>query len=179
MKNFLKRIPVLFFMLISVTEVRATEWQSLKGPPGSFVGVRGMVVDPTNSNIVYAGTWGAGMFKSFNGGMNWVNKNNGLGGDPRPEFIDELIIDPNNSDILYLGNHTFECVWKSTDGGETWLARGQGLVRLSDVHLAIHPINSNIIVAAFNALPAADAKAYISFDGAETWQIILEGHSTR
>ena len=179
MKSFLKRISVLLFMLVLITGVQAAEWQSLKGPPGSCVGVRGIVVNPINNEIVYAGTWGAGMFKTFDGGIEWIAKNNGLSGHPRPEYIDELVIDPNNPDILYLGNHTFECVWKSTDGGETWLARGQGLVRTSDVHLAIHPINSNIIVAAFDAIPSSSAKAYISFDGADTWNVILEGHGTR
>ena len=40
--------------------------------------VLALVIDPTNSNTVYAGTYGGGVFKSTNGGLSWTAFNSGL-----------------------------------------------------------------------------------------------------
>ena len=37
-----------------------------------------IVIDPTNSNTIYAGTYGGGVFKSTNAGASWSQFNTGL-----------------------------------------------------------------------------------------------------
>ncbi|MEP0860135.1 MAG: T9SS type A sorting domain-containing protein [Ignavibacterium sp.] len=85
-----------------------------------------IVVDPTNSNIVYAGTgeatysgvsyYGRGLLKSTNGGSTWINYTSGL---PSSTYFSRLKIRPNNSNQLLaaLGNNG---LYRSTNGGQTW-----------------------------------------------------------
>lgn len=85
-----------------------------------------IVVDPANSNIVYAGTgeatysgasyYGRGLLKSTNGGSSWVNYTSGL---PSSTYFSRLKIRPNNTSQLLaaLGNNG---LYRSTNGGQTW-----------------------------------------------------------
>ncbi|BDQ01589.1 T9SS type A sorting domain-containing protein [Ignavibacterium sp.] len=85
-----------------------------------------IVVDPTNSNIVYAGTgeatysgasyYGRGLLKSTNGGSTWINYTSGL---PSSTYFSRLKIRPNNSNQLLaaLGNNG---LYRSTNGGQNW-----------------------------------------------------------
>ena len=74
--------------------------------------VRAVVIDPTNSSILYAGT-DTGVYKSSDGGMAW----NSIG--LANSFIMALAIDPVTHATLYAG--TFEGgVYKSTDSGVSW-----------------------------------------------------------
>jgi len=59
----------------------ATQWQLVNGVPGNLA-VSCITVDPNNANIMYLGTgeaytWGAvngnGVYKSIDGGQNWIN----------------------------------------------------------------------------------------------------------
>ncbi len=80
-----------------------------------------IVQDPVNSNILYAGTWANGFFRSDDGGDTWVEKNAGL---TLPYIYGiEAVPDPGNpgGTILYVAtfyiNHG---VYVSTDRGENW-----------------------------------------------------------
>lgn len=110
----------------------APQWKSL-GPNYSDGGYRGtgrvncVAVDPRNASIMWAGTPGGGLWKSENGGENWVPKTDGkasLG-------VSAIAFHPLNPDIMYIGtgdgdgSDTFSLgVWQSTDGGETWKPTG-------------------------------------------------------
>ncbi|MCX8106784.1 MAG: T9SS type A sorting domain-containing protein [Ignavibacterium album] len=85
-----------------------------------------IVVDPTNSNIVYAGTgeatysavsfYGRGLLKSTNGGATWTNYTSGL---PTSTYFSRLKLRPNNPNELLaaLGNNG---LYRSTNGGQSW-----------------------------------------------------------
>lgn len=49
-------------------------WAARNGGLGSYgqLVVSGIVIDPTNSNTLYIGTWGAGLLKSVDAGDNWT-----------------------------------------------------------------------------------------------------------
>ena len=91
-----------------------------------------IAVDPRNSKVVWAGTgesWvrnsvsvGDGIYKSVDGGENWVNT-----GLKDSEHIAKIIVDPGNSDTVFacatghLWNDNPERgVFKTADGGKTW-----------------------------------------------------------
>ncbi|MBS0010115.1 MAG: hypothetical protein KFF49_01810, partial [Bacteroidales bacterium] len=93
-----------------------------------------VVIDPTNSNVVWVGTgennnqrsvsYGDGVYKSTDGGKSW--KNMGL---KRSEHIGMITIDPRNPDIVYVAAYGplwsaggDRGIYKTTDGGETWEA---------------------------------------------------------
>ena len=78
--------------------------------------VENVIVDPSDSNIIYAGTWGNGIYKSLDGGESWeIHVTDEL----RSAYIYEIAIDPLNS------NHLLASVYEhgldqSFDGGITW-----------------------------------------------------------
>jgi hypothetical protein len=98
-------------------------WTS-HGPPGG--NIRALVIDPGTPRTLYAGTWGAGVFKSTDGGATWDAANVGLP-NLYGYIVSALAIDPI---ALYAATGTcsdVSCsggVFKSTDGGATWSATG-------------------------------------------------------
>ena len=59
--------------------------------------VASLAIDPSNTQIVYAGTDDGSVFKSTNGGAHWRKINNGLAD------VNSLAIDPSNTQIVYAG----------------------------------------------------------------------------
>ena len=96
-------------------------------------------IDPTNSSIIYAATWG-GIYKSTNGGNSWnrvgYNKT-GLSNS----YNKCIAIDYKNPFVLYAASQ--KGVFKSTNQGKSWFAIGpEG----EYVHfITIHPLNHKII----------------------------------
>ncbi len=79
--------------------------------------VRSLIIgnDNTKSSVMYAATWGFGVLKSVDGGVNWTEANNGL---PN-KAVQTLLFGAAGE--LYAG--TFGGgVAKSVDGGENWTA---------------------------------------------------------
>ena len=108
-----------------------------------------VAIDPTDSDIVYAGTITAGVFKSTDGGASWSMANSGL---PKPTsfpndflatgtasfHIGVLAIDPRNPETIYAGvsvnydgplpRAPTPTLFKSTDGGASWGPASSGLI---------------------------------------------------
>lgn len=102
--------------------------------------VRKLVIDPSNSSFIYAGTW-QGIYKTTNGGSTW----NLSGSAVANNIINALVINPVNVSILYAG--TNGGVYKTTDGGTTWAAANTGLTNTYVMALAIDPQNPSILYA--------------------------------
>jgi photosystem II stability/assembly factor-like uncharacterized protein len=85
-----------------------------------------LVVDPRNSNVVYAGIEGcsagcasaAGVFKSTNGGTSWLSASAGLADDLQ---VIALAIDPADTRVLYAATR-FNGLFKTTNGGVDWMS---------------------------------------------------------
>jgi len=88
------------------------EWDSLprtfsQEPPS-------LVVDPTNSSILFLAAPGEGVLKSTDGGQSWNPVNTGL-----PELgVNALVPDPTDPSTLYA--RLVGAVFKTTDGGVSW-----------------------------------------------------------
>ena len=65
----------------------------------TITNVFALALDPANTSTLYAGTFGAGVFKSSDMGANWVAINNGL---TNTEVV-SLALDPTNTSTLYAG----------------------------------------------------------------------------
>jgi photosystem II stability/assembly factor-like uncharacterized protein len=107
--------------------------------------VLSVVIDPQNSNIVYAST-PVGVFKSSDRGANWTNS--GLIG----YIVGLLAIDPHNSNSIYaitLGHNDQDfyedSVFKSSDGGATWDGVEVGFSGCCIETLAIDPFNPETV----------------------------------
>jgi photosystem II stability/assembly factor-like uncharacterized protein len=105
-----------------------------------------VTVDPTDSNIVYAGTTGDGVLKSTDGGSSFAGKNNRLSGN-RTSRTGSLQIDPKHPNVLYVGTEG-NGVFKSKDGAETWFRINSGLDDLVVTGFAMAPGSPNTLYAA-------------------------------
>lgn len=124
-----------------------------------------LAVDPSNSDIVYAGGYegsNAALYKTTDGGSNWTNMSAGLGG----WTVRTIAIDPDNTSILYAG--TVDGIYKSTDAGTTWTNTGCSLVW----DLLVDPsVTSTIYAATSNGM-------FVSHNAAEDWFDLNEGLDT-
>ena len=153
----------------SLNEVTFDGWTFLG--PGNIGGrTRQLVIDPDNTNTLYAAAVAGGVWKSTNGGASWQPLNDLMGN----LAVTSLVMDPNNSNVLYAGTGEgfFNVdavrgagIFKTTDAGASWtqLASTTG----SDFHyvndLKISAWDSNRIYAATNS------GVFRSTDGGASW----------
>ena len=135
---------------------------------GTFTAV---LTDPDDRNIVYGGHFQRGIFKSYNQGQTWYEKNVGL-----PTLkIQSLAIHPNHSNILYAGTYGMG-VYLSRDAGQTWIPWNGGKLNNHIVYdIEIDRVNpSNVYVA---SRVSGDMVGYLfrSTDAGENWNIVYRG----
>lgn len=105
-------IGLLMIAAIPTPSVEAgTNIWTGNGPFGAIV--RSMAIDPTNTETIYAGTGGAGIFKSTDSGDSWT----AMGLDPF--YVDAIAINPADSDIVAAAANNGG-VFISYDGGLNW-----------------------------------------------------------
>ena len=143
------------------------------GPDGGRV--VSLAIDPSNPAVLYAGTWGAGVFKSTNAGETWSPVTSGLSN----LFINSLAIDPVNPAVVYAGTY-HDQVYKSTNGGRSWVWSGAGIQAEAIVYtIAIDPTNTNTIYIGTrgisnNGLPPWNGVIYKSIDAGKSWIAVLK-----
>ncbi len=157
----------------------ATEWRFI-GPyrGGRVLAVAGTLDDPF---VYYFGAAHGGVWKTTDAGMNWRNVSDDFFEFPAVGALDVSFSD---SDVIYVGTgegvqrqfiSPGDGVYKSTDGGDTWINVGLKETR----HIArirIHPSDPNIVyVAAMGDMfgPNPDRGIYRTKDGGEIWEKIL------
>lgn len=137
-----------------------------------------IVIDPNNSNILYAGGFipsnGTSLFKSIDGGNTWTITNNGIvdvGFGGPPPYVHNIIIDKEDSNIVYaaLGN-ACGSVYKTENGGNLW-TRGIGLP--CDPEAVRQDLSNPDILYAGNG-----AGIFRSHDRGVTWQQVSSTGST-
>ncbi len=138
------------------------------GPDGGTVST--IAIDPTNSDILYAGTWGHGIYKSLNGGQTWNHKSEGF----RAGFVFDLAIDPEDHRHILASAYRYGA-YESFNGGETW-GKTSGMPDETVVYsFDFHPANSDIVYAAvrletvYNPSPHYPGAVYKSINGGRDW----------
>ncbi|MBP9793276.1 MAG: hypothetical protein KBC56_04690 [Flavobacterium sp.] len=155
----------------------SSNWQPVFGTlPYNSPGqgrIQAIAIDPTNPNIIYAGTPAGSVWKSINGGTSFVSLF-----DEFPQIgVSGIAIDPNNTNIIYIAtgdrNHSdtnFAGVYKSTNGGASWTITGtiSGPSRASDIY--VNPSNSNMVWV------ATSSGVYKSINAGTSWTRTLTGN---
>jgi photosystem II stability/assembly factor-like uncharacterized protein len=121
------------------------------------LGVNTLVVDPHNTDSVYAGTT-KGLFKTTNRGAAWTRIGQALG----DQYVSSLVIDPATPGIVFVAGRAG--VFKSTDAGATWAASSAGLETLNVRTMVISPQDSRTLFAGTNG-----SGLYRSTDGGNSW----------
>ncbi len=147
-----------------------------------------LLVNPFFSGEMFVTTSGENIFKTFDGGENWADLNEGLqeaarARDEMPErmslrptlnpfsvgtfgrTLEALVVDPNIFTTLYIGSR--DGLLRSTNGGFSW-TRLDVLIppeALPVKSVAVHPRNSSLIFA------AASNQIHRSDDGGTNWSV--------
>jgi len=94
-----------------------------------------LLIDPTNPNIMVAAGSNQRIYRTIDGGANWVQSAS-LGNNPK-----DIAFHPSNSNIVYASGTEFH---KSTDGGVTWTQITNGVpTGAQRIALAVSPDEPN------------------------------------
>jgi photosystem II stability/assembly factor-like uncharacterized protein len=128
-------------------------WVRTGGPLGGLgYDVR---MRPDNPDVMYVTDAWAGVFISTDGGQTWFPSNEGIttrageSGDAIPVFC--LTIDPHDYDTIWVGTQNVRGIFKSTDGGRTWVEMDNGVIEREGITFrgfTVDPRSSDIIYAA-------------------------------
>lgn len=135
---------------------------------------------PTNSNIIYIGAAGGGVWKSLDAGLTFNPMF-----DDYCQSIGAISVSPSDPDnSLWVGSGEVwtrnsvtigDGIYKTADGGKSWKKMGlEKSERISAIE--IHPINGDIVYAGVLGglwSNSADRGVYKTSDGGKTWEKIL------
>jgi photosystem II stability/assembly factor-like uncharacterized protein len=158
--------------------LKGLEWREV----GPYRGGRSAAVAgiPRERETFYFGSTGGGVWKTTDGGGDWVNVSDGWFGGS----IGAVAVSDHDPNVIYVGtgektvrgnvSHG-DGMWKSTDAGRSWshigLADSRHISRIR-----IHPQNPDLLyVAAMGHLmgPSEQRGVYRSRDGGANWERIL------
>ncbi|NNL33780.1 MAG: hypothetical protein HKO80_11285 [Flavobacteriaceae bacterium] len=154
-----------------------------------------LAIQQSNPSVIWVGTGegnprnslngGYGIFKSLDGGKSW--KSMGL---EKTRHIHRVIIDPTDPNVVYVGaigspwgEHAERGVYKTTDGGETWVKILSANNKTGAADLIMDPTNPNKLIAAlwehkrdpwFFKSGGEGSGLHITHDGGNTWKKVTD-----
>lgn len=157
-----------FSVTTQAESINPFSWIS-RGPQNVGGRTLALLVHPTNTQVLYAGAASGGIWKSTNGGQTWT---------PLDDFmanlhIGALAFDPNNPNVIYAGTgeRAYDRVvrnsgvFKSTNGGATWLQLVTTANWLDVQTIAPQPGSSSVLLA------ATGGGIFRSTDAGTTWAL--------
>lgn len=172
-----------------------TSWEPvLEHAPSTSVGA--VSVSPSHPEIIWVGLGesnifrssmaGAGVFKSTDRGKTWVHR--GLAGT---HTIGRIVIHPNDPNIVYVAASGHEWtdnkergVYKTTDGGASWVQALFVDEKTGAVDLRMDPGNPNVLYASMwnrirkkwsDPKPGGGDGIFKTADGGKTWTPLTNG----
>ncbi|HEY7468211.1 MAG TPA: hypothetical protein VIC07_01610 [Acidimicrobiia bacterium] len=141
----------------------------------------------SGAGSIWVGVSAVGVFRSDDGGVTWVPKNDGIPavdtaeGAERPEVgycVHGLAHDPADPFTMWRQDH--RGVFRSTDGGDNWERIENGLPAGFGFVIWRSPASGRLLVVPLhsdeNRVPVdGKLRAYASDDGGDSWQVAGDG----
>ena len=147
-----------------------------QGLPGTGV-LNCVAFHPTDPNTIFTGGPSTGLWKTTNNGSSWTNLTDVFFSNVG---ISSILVNYNNPNIIYIltgdgdGGDTYSTgVWKTTNGGITWLPTALYWDEnefINAYKMAMNPINPDIIMA------VTEDGIYATYNGGTTWEMEAAGH---
>ncbi len=146
-------------------------WNSLTDNIAAY-GVSDIAINPIDSDVLYIGTgdrdnpyhsYGVGVYKSIDGGANWLPTGLFSKNLSRLRVVNCLEINPNNPNVLFAGNK--KGLYKTTNAGEDWVLIKEGNFR----EIKYNTADTTEVYA------ISYSNFYRSTDAGETFSEVTEG----
>ncbi|MFD2512317.1 hypothetical protein ACFSRY_00445 [Pontibacter locisalis] len=146
-------------------------WKNVPVGGGGYV--TGIVIHPSDPNVMYIRTDVGGLFKWDPTKKMWLPKTDMFSADQRPYYsVDGVALDPNDKNVVYMcaGNSYLSGIFKSKDGGSTWTKvkklsfLGNGKLRYFGEPIQVDPNDSQTIYSGSRNDGLVKSK-----DGGTTW----------
>lgn len=150
------------------TPLGLISWEN--GPSGYNPGngrVNCVTVSPHDSLTIFIGSASGGAWKTIDGGINWNTTTDNL-----PHLgVSAIAIHPDSSNIVFIGTGDRDAgdtkssgIYKSVDGGNTWLNSGLNNISWNSINKIIfNPLNKSTMLVATNS------GVFKSTDAGNTW----------
>jgi len=144
------------------------DWQAIYGGDGFQP-----LVDPTNTNVIYALSQRGNLGKSTNNGSSFNGALNGIPGGDTNNWDTAITFDPNDSQTLFYGTQK---VYKTTNAAGNWtaispdLSNGPHTGNLAFgtvTTIYVSPLDSNVIYAGTD-----DGNVWVTQNGGGNWELI-------
>ncbi len=145
-----------------------SDWQAIYGGDGFQP-----LVDPSNTNVIYALSQRGNLGKSTNNGSSFVGALNGIPSGDTNNWDTAISFDPNDSQTLFYGTQK---VYKTTNAAGTWtaispdLSNGPHTGNLAFgtvTTINVSPLNSDVIYAGTD-----DGNVWVTQNGGNNWNNI-------
>jgi photosystem II stability/assembly factor-like uncharacterized protein len=124
--------------------------------------VYGLAASPANPSIVLAGTGGAGVFRSTDGGVSWHRSSSGM---PHDTIVFTFAFAPSAPNTVFAATYA-SGVYRSTDAGRTWVRITSSIDDATFFYIAVDPSN------AARLFIGSAAGVWRSTDSGATWMLL-------
>jgi photosystem II stability/assembly factor-like uncharacterized protein len=163
------------FLYMNKSLTGGRSWLNISPPGGNRITIfeAPFVVGFDNPNIIYAGR--DLIYKSVNGGTQWIATNNGLPLDSNPAAA--MAISHQNSAVVYVATAPLISsppnVFRTRDGGNSWQFISAQLPNRVPTDLAVDPNDDRKVYITFSGF--GSSHVFKSSNGGDNWQDIGSG----